>query len=390
MIKPSLNSLKVLDFTRLYLNYASLFMSDLGAKVYKIEDLKSHDPLHNWSPSYANSSLYYYLLCRNKRSLAINFKSPKGIELIRGLAKKADVVIENFRPKTMNRLGLDYKTLSTLNSGLIYCSISCYGEEDVRPGHAINCMAKSGLLSYSGEKGPSLGGGLGGDISAVSFALSGILAALLRRQADPLKRGENIEITMANTMMTKNMLVLSKYQIDNVLPENGKEMVNGAFACYNVYETKDGKYIALGGTEKKFWKRFCCAIGREDIADSDHLKQGPLQDELKDIISKRIKEKNADEWEKIFKTEECCCTIVKNLKEAIEDPYYTSSKGNIEIANIASNSFKIIRTPIKMKNTEPVAYSEAEEIGMSTEEILGEELGLKETELKELKVNGII
>eukprot|EP00826_Nyctotherus_ovalis_P049604 TRINITY_DN6010_c0_g1_i2.p2 TRINITY_DN6010_c0_g1~~TRINITY_DN6010_c0_g1_i2.p2 ORF type:complete len:390 (+),score=104.45 TRINITY_DN6010_c0_g1_i2:4069-5238(+) len=389
MLKPPLHNIKVLDFTRLYLNYAGLFMTDLGATVYKVEDLRSRDQLHNWSPSYAKSSLYYYLLCRNKRSLAINFKTPKGIELLKGLARKTDVVIENFRPSTMARLGLDYKSLSSTNLQLIYCSISSYGSSDSRAGHAINCMAKSGLLSYSGEERPALGGGLGGDISAVSFALSGILAALLRRQTDPLKRGENIEISMANTMMTKNMLALAKYQVDKAVPENGKEMVNGALACYNTYETRDGKHVALGGTEKKFWKRFCCAIGRPDIADCDHLKQGPLQAELKNIVSRQIKSKNADEWERIFNVKDCCCNIVKSLKEAIEDPYY-SNNGMIETADIAGEPLKIIRTPIRMENTESVSYAEAEEVGISTEQILKEELELKEAELKELKANGVI
>ena len=148
MLKPPLSNLKILDFTRLYLNYAGLFLADLGATVYKVEDLNSRDQLHNWFPSYGNSSLYYYLLCRNKHSLAVNFRSSKGIDLLRSLVKKSDVVIENFRPKTMDRLGLGFETLSSLNPGLIYCNLSCSGKDDSKPGHAINCMAQSGLLSY--------------------------------------------------------------------------------------------------------------------------------------------------------------------------------------------------------------------------------------------------
>jgi len=395
MLAAPLKGIKVLDFTRLYLNYASLFMADLGATVYKIEDLKNNDPLHTWFPKFADSSPYYYMLCRNKNSFAVNFKSEQGQSILHKLITKSDVLIENFRPNTMKKFSLDYENINkNINKSLIYCSITCFGNQISKPGHAINCLAKSGLLSYSGnENGPSLGGGLGADISAVTFAVTGILSALLRRQNDPEKKGEYIDISMSNTMMAKNMLSLCKFNADNVIPENGQEMINGAFACYNIYETKDKKFIALGASESKYWQKLLKNINATpEICQMEYLNPSN-QKLLKNYVSAKIKEKTSFEWEKIFEKNYCCANIVKNLKEATENEdfiYPNNSNGVLENKEISQKEIKILRSPIILKNTEKIQYKEAEKIGESTEKIMKNELGYSEDEIKNFKLNKII
>ncbi len=393
-LRAPLAGVKVIDFTRQYLNYAGLLLADLGANVTKVEDLASPDPLHTWFPLHGQASSYYYLLCRNKRTVNLNFRSDMGRSLLRRLATKADILLENTRPGTMARLGLDYPTLSKQNPSLIYCSISCFGQKCAKPGHAINCMAKSGLLSYSGtDSTPSLAGGLGADMSAVLFANMGLLAALYRRTNDPAKRGEKVEVAMAETMMAKNMLDFGKLSVDSrAVPVGGKELSNGGFACYNVYKTKDGKYIAVGATDKRYWDRLCNLLGIGKSKERENFfEPGPGQEMLKSLVGQRIAAKTASEWEKAFSSCECCCNVVKDLKEAVDDPDYSSGQDAVlQHANVAGKDMKFIRLPVRMTNTKTTLYREAECAGESTEKILAEELGVGPEELAELRRGGAI
>ncbi len=347
-MKP-LSGIKVLDFTTLLPGpLASLMLSDAGADVIKIEKAGGEE-LRKSKPFIEKESILFAVLNRGKKSIEVNLKDKNSLIKIKKLIKSCDVLIEQFRPGVMKRLGLDWNTVKKINKKIVYCSITGYGQYGLKKkkaGHDLNYLAESGLLSLSTFKDgtPSLPNTQIADIAGGSYpAFMNILLALLKSQRTNL--GSYLDISMY-----ENLAPLAWLGLANVL--NGKKVnknslhLNGGLARYNIYETKDKKFIALGALEDKFWKKFCSIINAPKEITLEKLSNELIIKKLRSII----KRKNEVFWKKKFNEEnDVCCTSINDIKSFVNDPHIMQK--NIFKNNIMINKTKItlIPTPLERK-----------------------------------------
>lgn len=317
----ALKGLKVLDFSTLLPGpFATLYLADLGADVVHIESPNRPD-LVRMLPPYANGqATAYSYLNRNKQSIALDLKDQKSIELIKSKISEYDIVIEQFRPEVMRRLGLDYQTLAEINPKLIYCSITGYGQTGAyknKAGHDINYVSLSGIAGHSGrqDSGPPPLGIQIADVAGGSLhAVIGILSAVIERQRSGL--GQYIDISMTDCAVTLNNMaaaaVLAGEQ--KQLPEN--EHLNGG-TFYDYYQTQDGRYLSIGSLEPQFM------MGLANILELPILleKGGSFDPEdrrlVKQAIAEKIQNKTFEVWRKIFSELDVCVEPVLNLDEAL-------------------------------------------------------------------------
>lgn len=318
-----LTGIKVLDFSTLLPGpMASLVLAEAGADVLKIERPGFGEEMRLNSRKWGREAVSFALLNRGKKSLAIDLKDRKSLNLMQPLIEEADVLIEQFRPGVMERLGLGYDALSRINPRLIYCSITGYGasgpKSDVA-GHDLNYIGDTGLLSLSmgPDEAPVVPPVLAADLAGGTYpAIVNILLALLQRE----KTGEGTHLDIA---MTDNLFMLMTWAIGQGLvsgewPESGRELLTGGTARYQIYRTQDGRYVAAAPIEQKFWETFCDLIALPEPLRDDTRDPGATLAEARRIIAS----KPSDEWKRIFFHQDCCCSIVQTLKEALSDPHF--------------------------------------------------------------------
>ncbi|MEH7178184.1 CaiB/BaiF CoA transferase family protein [Neobacillus vireti] len=381
MISP-LQSIRVLDLSRLLPGpYCTMFLADFGAEVIKIEEPNLGDYARLGEPKLDTDSAIFSSLNRNKKSITIDLKSEKGKEIFLELVKTADVLVESFRPGVMERLGLGYETLKALNPKLIYCAITGYGQTGPYaklPGHDLNYISYAGLLDLQGERNrkPVAPSVQIADIGGGSLmAVTGILLAIQARNING--NGQFVDISMLDGAVSWLQTTLPNYLTDNQLPTRGELPLSGEKACYEVYETQDHRYIAVGALEYKFWKEFCKAIKRDDLIDSLDAPQN-IQDELKIEIGNIIKKKTLDEWTEIFNHYEACVSPVLTFQDMVNHPQIINREMIQEIPGMIG---KQIGIPIKLSDTPGSIYKNAPKLGENNQEIL-EELGIREKKEK--------
>ena len=314
-----LKGMKVLDFSR-YLPgpFATMRLADMGADVIKVEDPHIGDPARHLPPLAEETGRLFLLLNRNKRSLAIDVKTEAGREILHRLIPKVDVVVESFRPGVMARFGLDAETLRKIHPGLIYCSLTGYGQHGPmasRAGHDINYAAVTGLLDGIGTYGgpPSIPTVQVADLAGGMAAVEQILAAWVRR----LRTGEGavLDVSMTDVLHSWQVFPLALEQSGEKVTR-GSHLLCGAMTAYHVYETADGRYVALGALEPKFWNRFCDAVGRPEWRDRGF---SPPDDPsgLYREVAELFRSRNLEEWVCIGEEADCCLTPVLTLSEAV-------------------------------------------------------------------------
>lgn len=314
-----LQGLVVLDLTRTLPGpYCTMLLGDYGADVIKVEDLYSGDPSRAVGRFDGDSGSLFRQLNRNKKSIALDLKSADGREIVERLAARADILAEGFRPGVMERLGLGYEQLKSINTGLIYASISGYGQDGVyreRAGHDLNYTALSGLLDLSAEPEgqPVMPAAQIADVGGSLLAISGLLMALYRRGQSG--QGCHIDIAMTRGLLSWLPYAAAHLGGDEALPRRDRSHLTGAYACYNVYETAGGGAMSLGALEPVFWQRFCETVGRPDLIP---LQFDPEQrEELICTVRALFKQKRRKEWEEIFSGVDACCEPVLELNEAL-------------------------------------------------------------------------
>ena len=387
-----LQGIKILDLTRLLPGpLCTMVMGDYGAEVIKIEDIDAGDPTRFVGRFFEGSGSFFRQLNRNKKSIAIDLKAEQGREIIRELAKKADVVIEGFRPGAMERLGLDFRELEKINKSLVYASVSGYGQESIyreKAGHDLNYQALSGLLDLSAEKDGSplvpavqIADVIGGTM----MTLSGILMALYQRERTG--KGSYVDLAMTRGLLPTLTLAAATLNSGEDTARRGSGQISGAYACYNLYETADGKYMSLGAMEPIFWQRFCETIGHPEWFELqyDQEKRTVLLEE----VSRLFKKKTRSEWVEIFSEADACCEPVLSLEEAVEHPlnhdgsYWIKVKtgtGEIEIMPGFPMLFSGRGGQIRLK---PPQHGE------HTREIL-ESHGYRQADIEEMAVNSVV
>jgi len=384
---------KVLDLSRLLPGpFCSMLLADFGADVIKVEDPNGGDYIRGWPPFLGKNSGFHIVLNRNKRSLTLNLKKPEGKEIFKQLVAEADVVLEGFRPGVMDRLGLGYKELRAINPCLIYCAITGYGSEGPRAqraGHDINYLALNGVLSYSGQDGqPTLPGVQVADLGGGAlYAAFSITAALFARER--LGKGQFIDIAMADGALTWHCLRWGKYLADSIVPSPGDDMLNHGFACYNVYATRDGRFMSLGALEPQFWKLFCESVGRPDWNQSNYFEPGAHQQALQQQVAELFRTKTQAEWTRLFADKDCCCEPVLNLDEVMQDKQTYQRQMVVDLMHERWGSYRQMGIAPKMSLTPGTIRDHAPELGEHTVDILME-IGVDEVTQDLLKAGGVI
>ena len=373
-----LKTLKILDFSTLLPGpYASMMLADLGADIIRIEAPNRPD-LTRLLPPIApdGQSAQHALLNRAKRSLGLNLKAPEAVEIVKKVvAAGYDIVLEQFRPGVMDRLGVGYEALKADCPQLIFCSLTGYGQSGPykeRAGHDVNYLALSGLLSYYGRSAtPSPPPPLPmqvADIGGGSLHLViGLLAAVVRRLTTG--EGGQVDIAMHDGALAWNALGGAKFLVggENPAPEN--ELLNGG-SYYDLYETQDGRLLSVGPLESKFWRGFCHAIGRDDLfAPGTHFEVSSQQS-FKEEIRTAIRGKRLAEWQEIFAQLDVCVEPVLTTEEAINHPQ-TQARGMVVAVPLADGRFQPqIGSPIKLSNHEPAYPFIGAALGAHTRQIL--------------------
>jgi crotonobetainyl-CoA:carnitine CoA-transferase CaiB-like acyl-CoA transferase len=386
--------IRILDLSRLLPGpLCSMLFADFGADVIKIEDPKGGDYIRQWPPFVGKSSGFHVVLNRNKRSLTLNLRDSRGREIFLKLVRSADVVLESFRPGVMEKLGIGYETLKSENPRLIYCSITGYGREGLRArraGHDINYLAVSGVLSYSGKNGePVLPGVQIGDIGGGSLlAAFGITTALYRREKTG--EGDFVDVSMTDGLLLFHALRWGKFLADGKVPKPGDDMLNHGLACYNVYPTRDGRYMSLGALEPQFWKAFCQAVGHPEWDTPAYFEPGPHQKELMKAITYIFMERTQAEWIEFFSRVDCCCEPLRNLDEVINDEELAARGLVVNMIHEHYGAYRQLGSVLRCANVRATIRSHAPELGEHTEEILMQELGMSGSEISSLKDQGVI
>jgi alpha-methylacyl-CoA racemase len=389
----ALDGLKILDLSRLLPGpYCGLILADLGAEVVKIEDPNGGDYLRWMLPQWGDYSVFYMLLNRNKKSLTLDLKNPRGVEIFKKLVAEADVVLESFRPGVMDRLGVGYEQLKEVNPGLIFCSISGYGATGPyreKAGHDLNYAAIAGLLSISGRPGQppaplpiQVADMAGGSL----FAAVGILAALMRRG----KTGEGcyIDSSMTDGAAALGILNFAALWGENRVPRQGEEQLNGQFACYEVYQTADGKFLSVGALEPKFFERFCNAVGRPELLGRQ-FDSGDKGKALKQELAEIVAGKTIEEWERLLEDKDCCCEPVKDYAQAEQDPQLNERGMFFELEVPKLGKIKQLNTPFNMPGCRRTENTPPPALGENTAELLAA-LGLSAREIASLKDDKVI
>jgi crotonobetainyl-CoA:carnitine CoA-transferase CaiB-like acyl-CoA transferase len=384
---------KVLDLSRLLPGpFCSMLLADFGADVIKIEDPNGGDYIRGWPPFLGKNSGYHVVLNRNKRSLTLNLKKPEAKDIFKQLVAEADVVLEGFRPGVMDRLGLGFTELQAINPRLIYCAITGYGTDGPRAqraGHDINYLALNGVLSYSGREGsPTFPGVQVADLGGGAlYAAFSIAAALFARER--LGKGQFIDMSMADGALTWHCLRWGKYLADSTVPSQGDDFLNHGYACYNLYPTRDGRYMSLGALEPQFWKIFCQAVGRPDWNQPSYFEPGPHQKDLQNQVAALFLSKDLTEWTQLFADKDCCCEPVLNLDEVMQDEQVQQRNMVVNLIHENWGAYRQLGIAPKLSLTPGTLRSHAPELGEHTDEILTE-MGIALATLEEFRVGGVI
>lgn len=387
-----LKGFKILDFTYLLPGpYGTMMLADLGAQIIKIENPKNPDMLRMLPPIVNGISAVYAHINRGKKSLALDLKSPEAKDIIYKLIKEYDIVIEQFRPGVLEKLGFGYNHLKTINSSLIYCSLTGYGQTgsfSQRAGHDINYMALSGVDSFSGKKttGPSLNGIQIADIaSGAKNMVIGILAAYIKRQTTG--QGDYIDISITDGVFAMSAFTTAAYLEGETLPQSETQMLNGG-GIYDYYATSDGRYLSVGPIEQKFFQSFCQTIGYTDILENVDFSPETVQHHKKKIAA-IIASQPLSHWITTFSKVDACIEPVRTLEEAIANPPLSERDMIVSITDDKGSKFKQIGNPIKFSSENYIALSAGVQLGYNNDEIL-QSIGYNEHTIKKLYENNVI
>jgi crotonobetainyl-CoA:carnitine CoA-transferase CaiB-like acyl-CoA transferase len=380
--------MKILDFTTLLPGpYATMMLADMGADVLRIVSGSRPDALAYYPPFIPGTDLSaaHAYLGRGKRCMTLNLKDSRSVQIVHRLIESYDILIEQFRPGVMEKFGLDYSRLNSINPAIIYCSITGYGQTGPlrnRAGHDINFLARSGVISYSGRKetGPALTGMQIADIASGSYnAIVGILSAVVSRKASG--KGQQVDISMADGTVALNAITAAAFLADGTEPGPEGTILNGG-SLYDFYETKDGRHIGVGSIEPPFFAAFCRTIDCPELIAGGIAP--PDVEQAKRTVREAIKSKTREEWMELFDKVDACVEPVLSLSEALKDAHTLERKLVVDVELPDGGSVKQPAVPIKFSAT-PQEYGKAGVLaGTHNCEVLLE-LGYRDEEIEEFE-----
>ncbi len=321
----ALAGIRVLDFSTLLPGpLATLFLAEAGAEVIKVERPGRGEEMRSYQPQWGGESVSFQMLNRGKTSLALDLKDPADRARLMPLVEGADILVEQFRPGVMARLGLGYEDVRRVNPRVIYCSITGYGQtgpRHLRAGHDLNYQGDAGLLALShGPAGaPVVPPALIADIGGGTYpALVNILLAL--RQRDRTGAGAHIDVAMAEGLFAFMYWAQGQGQATGAWPGNGDGLLTGGTPRYRLYPTADGRLAAVAAIEQKFWEAFCAAIALDPRLSDD----GRAPAATTAAVAAILRGRDGAHWAAVFEAADCCCTVVRTLPEAMADPHFAA------------------------------------------------------------------
>ena len=392
-----LSGIRVLDLTRVLAGpFCTMILSDLGAEVVKVEIPGSGDDSRAFGPFLHNRSLYFLSINRAKKSVSLNLKHPRGKELFKRLVPQFDVLVENYRPGTMEKLGLDYELLKELNPRLIYAASTGFGHsgpDSLKPAYDILAQARGGIMSITGQdpNHPTRVGMSLGDITAALFTAIGINAALYQRQITG--RGQKIDVSMLDSQVAILENALVRYQAEGVSPQPLGTR-HPTIAPFQAYRARDRYFVIAVGNDA-LWKTFCSALERLELTDDPRFSSNRLRtdnlSQLNAILEPIFLTKDASDWLALLELTGIPCAPINDIEAVINDPQVLSRNMIVSVEDELAGTVKIAGNPIKMSTLEESPTRDrVPEIGEHNRLIYGDWLGLSDAEISSLKADGAI
>ncbi|MCI0547848.1 MAG: CoA transferase [Candidatus Rokubacteria bacterium] len=393
---PPLAGIRVIDLTRVLAGpFCAMILGDMGAEVIKIEEPGKGDDTRGWPPFAGGEATYFLAVNRNKQSLTLNLKAPEGRDILRRLIAKADVVVENFRPGTMERLGVGFEALRAGNPRLVYCSISGFGEsgpEAHRPGYDLIVQGESGVMDLTGfPDGPPVKVGNSiADLVAGLSAAQGITLALLARTRTG--RGQKVEIGMLDVMAS-----LLTYQAGLYWNAGGRPGRRGnqhpSIVPYEVFRASDA-YLTIGVANNSLWERFCGALGRAELA-RDPLYESEAsrvtnRDRLVPLLNEILGARTADEWLARFEAAGVPAGRIKSVPEVCESAHLEARGMVVRLPHPKAGTITVMGVPVRLGDTPGSAGAAPPLLGQHTGEVLRRLLRLTPAAVDQLRTAGVL
>ena len=377
-----LEGIKVVDFSKwLPGQYCGMLLGDYGADVIKIEDLAWDATRKFWPEKAPGMSYWHMMLNRNKRGVALNIKKDGGRQALTRLLAEADVFLEGFRPGYLARYGLDYKTIHKINPRLVYCSITGFGQNCHKPAHDLNVIGLAGLNSLDDVGGACVSEVQVSAIGSGLNALSGIAMALLARERTG--QGQHLDVNLYATALSMQVTGISSLW---GCQETGDTPFGRTAHYYNIYQTKDKRFLTVGTIEPKFWQRFC------DLIECPELEKRQFdfahEAELKKLVASKIAAKTQKEWLELIGTAEFCVTPVCSLDEALQSQL-TAQENMLQEQECDLGKLRYVSGPVKFSDAGAVISRRAPYLGEHTQEVLAA-LGYSDEAISALSAEGAI
>jgi crotonobetainyl-CoA:carnitine CoA-transferase CaiB-like acyl-CoA transferase len=394
--KAPLAGIRVLDLTRVLAGpFCAMMLGDMGAEVIKVEEPGKGDDTRSWPPFVEGESTYFMSVNRNKQSVTLNLKAPEGRKIFQALARKSDVLLENFRPGTMDKLGFGYKALARLNPRLVYCSVSGFGEsgpEAHRAGYDLIIQAESGVMDLTGfSDGPPVKvGNSVGDLVAGMSAAHGVVLALLARTRT--RRGQKVEISMLDVMAA-----LLTYQAGIYFGTGQRPTRRGnahpSIVPYEVFRAADA-FVVLGVANNSLWIKCCGALGRPELAQDPRFdteaKRVQNRATLVPLLNEILGTRAAAEWVKQFEAVGIPAGLIKSVAEVCESDHLKARGMIVTLPHPRARKVTVMGVPVRLHATPGKAATAPPLIGQHTDAVLRRLVGLGKPAVARLRAQGVV
>lgn len=395
---PPLEGIRVIDLTRIVAGpYCSMVLGDLGAEIIKIEQPKTGDESRAWGPPWLEKTVSAYFVClnRNKKSITLNLKHPEGIGVFKELVRKSDVVLENFRPGTMDELGLGYESLREINPRIVYCDITGYGTDGPykdKPGVDVIVSAIGGFMSITGEPSgrPVKAGVALTDVMTGLYAFGAISSALLQREKTG--KGQQISMNLLAIQLATLINIGSNYLIGNIMPRRwGSAHPN--IVPYEAHPTKDD-YIIFAVINQRMWKSFCRLLGMEDLGNdprfADNEKRIQNREALYAAIDQKLAAKTVDEWVLLFDEAGIPAGPINTLDRVFNDPQVLYTEQVQDVEHPQYGKVKVVGPPAQFSDSRIGIQGPPPILGEHNQEILTKILGYSNEQVEAFQKQGVI